>query len=92
MGISPGGISLKRSFVVVSMTLAAVCSTPVWAQRTAACGGQATESTDSIVQMTSAIRAANAAYGEKVRVADRIHDHEVAKARAERNNDVVAER
>jgi hypothetical protein len=91
-GQTSWGNSMKRSFVVLSMTLAAVGATPVWAQGPAASGAQATESTDSIVQMRSEIRAANAAYRAKVRVADRTRDHEVAKAWAERNKAVDAAR
>lgn len=74
------------------MILAAVGTTPVWAQGTAASGAQATESTDSIVQMRSEIRAANAAYRARVRAADRVRKQEVAKAWAERSKAVEAAR
>ncbi|WP_087670892.1 hypothetical protein [Caballeronia humi] len=71
---------MKRSFAVLSMALAAVGTTPVWAQGTAASGAQATESTDSIVQMRSEIRAADAEYLAKVRAADRVRERLVAEA------------
>ncbi|SDI34296.1 hypothetical protein [Paraburkholderia phenazinium] len=83
---------MKRSFVILSMALAAAGTTPAWAQGTAASGAQATESTDSIVQMRSEIRAANAAYRAKVHAADRIRDQRVARARAERDKAVEAAR
>jgi hypothetical protein len=81
---------MKRSFVVLSMALAAVGTTPVWAQSTAAPGAPTTGSTDSIVQMRSDIRAANATYRAKVHVADRVRDQAVAKAKAERDKAVAA--
>jgi hypothetical protein len=83
---------MKRSFVILSMALAAVCTTPVWAQGAAASGAQATENTDSIVQMRSEIRAANAAYRAKVHAADRIRDQRVARARAVRDKAIEAAR
>lgn len=83
---------MKRSFVILSMALAAVGTTPVWAQGAAASGAQATESTDSIVQMRSEIRAANAAYRAKVHAADRIRDQKVARARAVRDKAIEAAR
>ncbi|SAL86843.1 hypothetical protein AWB68_08173 [Caballeronia choica] len=74
------------------MALAAVGTTPVWAQGTAASGAQATESTDSIVQMRSEIRAADAEYLAKVRAADRVRERLVAEAWAERKKAVEAAR
>jgi len=81
---------MKRSFLVLSMALAVVSTTPAWAQDTAASGTRATQSTDSIVQMRSEIRAANAAYRAKVHAADRIRNQMVARARAERDKAVEA--
>jgi hypothetical protein len=86
------GNNMKRSFVVLSMALAAVGTTPVWAQGTAASGAQAMEPTDSIVQMRSEIRAANATYRANVHAIDRRRDQEIAKARSERNKAVEAAR
>jgi hypothetical protein len=83
---------MKRSFVILSIALAAVGTTPAWAQGTAASGAQATESTDSMVRMRSEIRAANATYRAKVRAIDRRRDQEIAKARSEQNKAVEAAR
>jgi hypothetical protein len=55
-GQTSWGNSMKRSFVVLSMTLAAVGATPVWAQGPAASGAQATESTDSKVRVADRTR------------------------------------
>jgi hypothetical protein len=76
---------MKRFVLVLSMTLAALGTAPVWAQGAAASGAQATQSADSIVQMRTEISAANSAYRAKVRAADKVRDQEVAKARAVRD-------
>jgi hypothetical protein len=58
-----GDNSMKRTFVVLSTASGVFGGTPVWAQGTAAfAGAQSAGSTDTIVRMRSAIRAANAAY------------------------------
>ena len=81
---------MKRFILVVSMLSATVGMAPVLAQTTAS--PPSTESSDSIVQMRSQIRAANSAYKAKVHAADKVRDQHVSKARAERDKAIDAAR
>ncbi|MFM0514090.1 hypothetical protein [Paraburkholderia sp. RL17-373-BIF-A] len=81
---------MKRSILALSIALATLGTTPVWAQSASAPGAQTAESTDSIVQMRNEIRAANAAYHARLKAANKVRDQAVAKARAERSKAVGA--
>jgi hypothetical protein len=83
---------MKRSILVLSIALATLGTTPAWAQNASAPAAQTTESTDSIVQMRSEIRAANSTYNARVKAANKVRDQAVAKARAERDKAIDAAR
>ncbi|MFM0297228.1 MULTISPECIES: hypothetical protein [Paraburkholderia] len=81
---------MKRILPALLIALASVGTTQAWAQNAAPSGAPGAESSDTIVQMRSEIRAANETYRAKVRAANKVRDREVAKAQAERTKAIEA--